>query len=153
MHKKFPSFFRKYFALNINTEKQFEACKLTLSIETFKPQCKKSHSETCNENHAEKTECQTLTPIQCVEIPFEGASTLFMYIIAFSRDIYSFGWLVRHRGGVWPGKNHQYFKKHKLNIVFKIFFLFNILVQKIHSDIKMLYNYVIINMHRIFRQK
>ena len=50
--------------------RQFEACKLTLSIETFKPQCKKSHSETCNENHAEKTECQTLTPVQCVEIPF-----------------------------------------------------------------------------------
>ena len=57
------------------------------------------------------------------------------------------------RGSVWHGKNHKYFKKHKLNIVFQIFFLFNILVQKIHSDIKMLYNYVINNMHRIFRQK
>ena len=35
----FPSFFRKYFALQIL--RQFEACKLTLAIETFKPQCKK----------------------------------------------------------------------------------------------------------------
>ena len=60
--------------------------------------------------------------------------------------------LLLHRGGVWPGKNHKYFKKHKLNIVFQIF-LFNILVQKFHSDIKMLYNYVINNMHEIFRQK
>ena len=49
----------------------------------------KSQSETCNENHAEKTECQTLTPNKCVQIIFEGASTLFMNILAFSWDIYS----------------------------------------------------------------
>ena len=57
------------------------------------------------------------------------------------------------RGGVWPGKNHKYFKRRKLDIEFQIFFLFSIFFQKIHSDIKMLYNFVINNMHKIFRQK
>ena len=56
--------------------------------------------------------------------------------------------LLLHRGGVWPGKNHKYFKKHKLDIEFQIFFLFNILLQKIHSDIKMLYNFVINIMYK-----
>ena len=40
------------------------------------------------------------------------------------------------RGGVWPGKNHKYFRKRKLYIEFQIFFLFDILLQKIHSDDK-----------------
>ena len=56
---------------------------MTLSIETFKPQCKKSHSETCNENHVEKTECQTLTPTKYVQILFEGASTFFCTSLHF----------------------------------------------------------------------
>ena len=34
-----------------------------------------------------------------------------------------------NRGGVWPGKNHKYFKKRELDIEFQIFFLFNILAQ------------------------
>ena len=38
-------------------------------------------------------------------------------------------WLAWSRGGVWPGKNHKYFKKRKLNIEFQIFFLFNSLLQ------------------------
>ena len=56
------------------------------------------------------------------------------------------------RGGVWPGKNHKYFKKSNLDIEFQILFLFDILLQKIHSDIKMLYNFVNNNMHKMFRQ-
>ena len=57
------------------------------------------------------------------------------------------------RGGVWPGKNHKYFKKRTLDIDFQIFFLFDILLQKIHSDIKMLYNFVNNNMHKMFSQR
>ena len=34
----------------------------------------------------------------------------------------------------------------------QIFFLFGILLQKNHSDNKMLYKFVINNMHKIFRQ-
>ena len=60
---------------------------------------------------------------------------------------------IPNRGGVWPGKNHKYFKKRKLNLEFQIFLLFNILLQKIHFDIKMLYNFVYDIMHKIFRQK
>ena len=37
---------------------------------------------------------------------------------------------VPNRGGVWPGKNHKYFIKRKLDIKFQIFFLFNIFIQK-----------------------
>ena len=61
------------------------------------------------------------------------------------------GWYtsISDRGGVWPSKNHKYFKKLKLDIEFQIFFLFSILLQKIHIDI----NFVITNMHKIFRQK
>ena len=73
--------------------RQFEACKLTLSIETFKPQCKKSHSETCNENHAEKTECQMLTPMQWNI--FWRSIYHFLYILAFSQDIHSVDWAVK----------------------------------------------------------
>ena len=50
------------------------------------------------------------------------------------------------RGGVWPGKNQKYFKKGKLAVEFQIFFSFDILL-------KMLYNFVITNKHKIFRQK
>ena len=58
------------------------------------------------------------------------------------------------RGGVWPGNNHKCFKKHKLNIEFLIFFLFNILLQKSYFDIKMLQNIVNKNnINKIFRQK
>ena len=46
------------------------------------------------------------------------------------------------RSGVWPGKNHKYFKKHKLNIEFQIFFPFNILLQNSYFDVKMLHNIV-----------
>ena len=42
----------------------------------------KSHSETCNEKHAEKTECQT-NRTQCVEILFEGASTVIPWDALF----------------------------------------------------------------------
>ena len=52
-----------------------------------------------------------------------------------------------------PGKNYKYFKRRKLDIEFQIFFLLSILLQKIHFDIKMLYDFVINNMHNIFRQK
>ena len=52
----------------------------------------------------------------------------------------------RFRRAFWPVKNHKYFKKHKLNNEFQSFFLFNILLPEIHSDIKMLYNLVNINM-------
>ena len=31
---------------------------------------------------------------------------------------------VSGRGGVWSGKNHKYFIKHKLDIEFQIFFFF-----------------------------
>ena len=61
--------------------------------------------------------------------------------------------MAENRRSVWPGKNHKYFKKRKLDIEFQIFFLFNILLQKIHFDIKMLYNFEINYMHEIFRQK
>ena len=54
---------------------------------------------------------------------------------------------------VWPGKNHKYFKKRKLNNEFQSFFLFNILLPEIHSDIKMLYNFVNSNMYKMFGQK
>ena len=58
------------------------------------------------------------------------------------------------RGGVWPGKNHKYFKKRKLNIEFQIFFSFNISLQKSYFDIKMLQNIVNKNnIDKIFRQK
>ena len=57
------------------------------------------------------------------------------------------------RDSVWPGKNHKYFKKCKLDIEFQIFFLFDILLQKIHSDIKMLYNFVNNIIYKIFGQK
>ena len=57
------------------------------------------------------------------------------------------------RAVVWPGKNHKYFKKHKLNNEFQSFFLFNILLPEIHSDIKMLYNFVNKNVYQMFRQK
>ena len=56
------------------------------------------------------------------------------------------------RGGVWPCKNHKYVKKRKLDVEFQIFFLFDILLQKIHSDIKVLYNFVN-NMHKILDKK
>ena len=61
--------------------------------------------------------------------------------------------MVPNRGGVWTGKNHKYFKKHKLHIEFQIFSLFNILLQKIHSDIKILYNCLVNKTHKIFKQK
>ena len=58
------------------------------------------------------------------------------------------------RAVVWPGKNHKYFKKHRLNIEFQIFFPFNILLQKSYFDIKMLHNIVNKNnINKIFRQK
>ena len=57
------------------------------------------------------------------------------------------------RAVVWPGKNHKYFKKRKLNNEFQSFFLFNILLPEIHSDIKMLYNFVNSNMYKMFGQK
>ena len=57
------------------------------------------------------------------------------------------------RGGVWPGKNLKYFKKRKLKIEFQSFFLFNILLQNIQFDIKMLYNFANNNMIEISRQK
>ena len=50
--------------------------------------------------------------------------------------------LPKIRAVIWPGKNHKYFKKRKLNNEFQFFFLFNILLPEIHSDIKMLYNFV-----------
>ena len=58
-----------------------------------------------------------------------------------------------NRAVVWPGKNHKYFKKRKLNNEFQSFFLFNILLPEIHSDIKMLYNFVNSNMYKMFGQK
>ena len=61
--------------------------------------------------------------------------------------------LVAIRAVVWPGKNHKYFKKRKLNNEFQSFFLFNILLPEIHSDIKMLYNFVNSNMYKMFGQK
>ena len=57
------------------------------------------------------------------------------------------------RGGVWPGKNYKYFKKRKLNNEFQSFFLINILLPEIHSDIKMLYNFVNSNMYKMLGQK
>ena len=57
------------------------------------------------------------------------------------------------RAVVWPGKNHKYFKKCKLNNEFQSFFLFNILLPKIHSDIKMLLIFMIKNIYKIFGQK
>ena len=69
-------------------------------------------------------------------------------------DFANYHWgRILNRGGVWPGKNYKYFKKCKLDIEFQIFLFFNILLQEINSDIKMLYNFVINNMHKIFRQK
>ena len=63
-------------------------------------------------------------------------------------------WLAWSRGGVWPGKNHKYFKKRKLNIEFQIFFPFNILLLKSYFDIKMLHNIVNKNnINKMFRQK
>ena len=56
------------------------------------------------------------------------------------------------RGGVWPGKIINTLKKCKLNIEFQIFFHFDILHQKIHSDIKMLYNFVINSNQKMFTQ-
>ena len=61
-------------------------------------------------------------------------------------------WIV-NREVVWPGKNHKYFKKRKLEIEFQSFFLFNILLHKIHSDIKMLYYFVNNNMYKIIGKK
>ena len=52
-----------------------------------------------------------------------------------------------------PGKNNKYLKKHKLDIEFQILFLFNSLLRKIHSDIKMLYNFGFNIMYKIFKQK
>ena len=51
--------------------------------------------------------------------------------------------MIHSRAGVWPGKNHKYFIKRKLNIEFEISFFFKFIHSKIHSDIKMLYNFVI----------
>ena len=52
-----------------------------------------------------------------------------------------------------PVKIKKYFKKRKLNIEYQSSFLFNILLQKIHSDFKMLYNFVIIDMYKILNKK
>ena len=57
------------------------------------------------------------------------------------------------RGGFQACKNYKYFKKHKLNIEFQSFFLFDILLPEIHFDIKMLYNFVNSNMYKMFGQK
>ena len=57
------------------------------------------------------------------------------------------------RAVVWSGKNHKYLKKRKLNNEFQFFFLFNILLPEIHSDIKMLYNFVNSNTYKMFGQK
>ena len=73
--------------------------------------------------------------------------------LTWIREIAIFLHMNRVRAVVWPGKNHKYFKKRKLNNEFQSFFLFNILLPEIHSDIKMLYNFVNSNMYKMFGQK
>ena len=57
------------------------------------------------------------------------------------------------RAVVWTGKNNKYFKKRKSDIDFQSFFLFEVLLKKVHSDIKMLYNFINNNIYKIFGQK
>ena len=56
------------------------------------------------------------------------------------------------RAVVLPGKNHKYLKR-KLNIEFQSSFLLKVLLQKSLPGSKMLYNFVINDMYKIFQYK
>ena len=100
---------------------------------------------------------ETYTVLTHQQIPMllaKSALSCWMYPIAQTTlsSTPSHPW-VPSRAVVWPGKNHKYFKKHKLNIEFQSFFLFNILFQTIHSNIKKLYKFVNNIIYKIFGRK
>ena len=69
-------------------------------------------------------------------IPFHHLPSFFALFHSLLSQLSSF--LFLPRAVVWPGKNHKYLRKRKLNNEFQCFLFFNILLPEIHSDIKML---------------